>query len=115
MATILYSRRWDEMVRFYRDVLGFRIVLQRDWFVEFQVAPEAFVSVADSARASIEPGNGAGLTLSWQVEHLATVRMQLIEAGLSVSEIQTRWGALVAHFFDPDGNRIEVWSGSPIA
>ena len=111
MTTILYSRRWTEMVTFYRDVLGFRIVLEHDWFVEFHVAPQAFVSVADSARASIDPGNGTGLTLSWQVEHLSTVRMQLIEAGLSVSEIQTRWGALVAYLFDPDENRIELWSG----
>jgi catechol 2,3-dioxygenase-like lactoylglutathione lyase family enzyme len=113
MSTILYSRRWTEMVAFYRDVLGLRVVLERDWFVEFHVAPEAYIGVADSARASIEPGNGAGLTLSWQVEQLATVRMQMTEAGLSVSEIQTRWGALVAYLFDPDGNRIELWAGPP--
>ena len=101
------------MVTFYRDVLGFRTVLEHDWFVEFHVAPASFVGVADSARASIGPGNGAGLTLSWQVEDLATARMQLIEAGLSVSEIRTRWGAPVAYLFDPDGNRIELWSGPP--
>ena len=110
MNTILYSRRWTEMVTFYRDVLGLPIALERDWFVEFQVAPAAFVSVADSGRASVDPGDGRGLTLSWRVDDVATVRAQLIALGLSVSEIAGRWGARVAYLFDPDANRIELWS-----
>jgi lactoylglutathione lyase len=108
--TILYSRRWPEMVMFYRDVVGLPVALERDWFVEFQVAPAAFVSVADSARASVEPGDGRGVTLSWRVDDVATVRAQLIAAGVSVSEIARRWGARVAYLFDPDANRIELWS-----
>jgi predicted enzyme related to lactoylglutathione lyase len=111
MNTILYSRRWSEMVTFYRDVVGLPITLENDWFVEFHVAGEGYLSVADSARTTIEPGHGAGLTLSWQVQDLASVRMRLIEAGQSVSEIRTRWGAPVADLFDPGGNRIELWSG----
>ncbi len=112
MNTILYSTRWPEMVTFYRDVLRLPIVFENEWLVEFHVAASAFVSVADSARASIDAGNGAGLTLSWQVDDVASVRTRLIEAGVAMSGVRERWGSRVAYLVDPVGNRIELWSGS---
>jgi catechol 2,3-dioxygenase-like lactoylglutathione lyase family enzyme len=108
--TILYCDRWLATVDFYRDVLALRIAFRNDWFVEFAVGPGAFVSIADAARSSIRPGNGAGVTLSWRVDDVHDVRAELIDRGIEVGEITARWGADVLDVFDPSGNRVELWS-----
>jgi len=108
--TILYVDRWHDVVAFYRDGLGLAIEFENDWFVEFAVAPASFVSVADAARASVRPGDGAGLTLSWRVADVHAVRRELTDRGLSVGEVGRRWGADVLDLFDPSGNRLEFWS-----
>lgn len=112
--TILYCERWTETVRFYRDVLGLDVVFENDWFVELALGSAAFVSIADAARSSIAPGSGAGLTLSWRVADVAAARSALLDAGVEVGEIGTRWGAGVLDLFDPAGNRIELWSKAPV-
>lgn len=110
--TVLYCDRWTEMVAFYRDALGFTVAFENDWFVEFAVHPGAFVSVADASRSSIRPGDGSGLTLSWQVSDVEIVRTSLSDAGVDVSDIARRFGARVVDVSNPAGNRIEFWSGS---
>ncbi len=110
--TILYCERWTETVAFYRDVLGFLVAFENDWFVEFAVHAGSFVSVADASRSSIRSGDGAGLTLSWQVADVDAVGASLRDAGVDVGDLITRFGARVIDVFDPAGNRIEFWSGS---
>ena len=110
--TVLYFERWTEAVAFYRDVLGFTVAFENDWFIEFAVHAGSFLSVADASRASIRAGDGAGLTLSWQVADVDAVRTSLRDAGTDVGEFATRFGARVFDVFDPAGNRIEFWSGS---
>ena len=111
--TILYSDVWDEMVRFYRDLMGFEVTLENDWFVEFAAGPHAFVSVADAGRSTVIGGDGAGLTLSWRVADVTAVRSELLGNGVDVGEIGSRWGSRVVDVFDPGGNRIEFWSDTP--
>jgi len=108
--TILYCDRWQESVAFYRDVLGLDVAFANDWFVEFVLGPDRFVSIADAARSSLESGGGAGITLSWQVADVAEARALLAEGGATVGEIGRRWGADVIDVFDPEGHRIELWS-----
>ncbi len=110
--TVLYCDRWSEVVAFYRDTLGFRVSFENDWFVEFTIHAGAHLSVADAARTSIRPGDGSGLTLSWQVDDVETVRAALAAAGVDVGDVGTRFGSHVVDVFDPAGNRIEFWSGS---
>lgn len=108
--TILYAADWPAMVAFYRDQLQLPVEFENDWFVEFGLAPNAYLSVADAGRASIDAGTGAGITLTWQVPNVVEARRQLVAAGVDVSEVKSRWGASVAYLFDPAGNRIELWS-----
>jgi len=107
--TILYCRKWAETVAFYRDVLQFSVSHQKDWFIEFHIADNIYLSVADEQRASINSASGEGITLSWQVMDIAQAHDNLRAHDISVTEVKQRWGALVCYFADPEGNRIEIW------
>ena len=109
--TILYARRWKETVAFYRTNLGFEIVFQCDWFVEFRLTPTALLSVADQSRTTMASADGKGITLSFQIDDLTAVHRALIGDGLAPTEIRSQvMGADVFYLFDPEGNRIEFWS-----
>lgn len=100
------------MVDFYTTVLALQVTFENEWFVEFGVADNTFVSVADAARSSVPAGTGAGLTLSWEVSDLESAHASLAAAGGSPQPIARRFGADVFDVFDPAGNRIEFWSSS---
>ena len=108
--TILYCAAWGATVAFYRDQIGLPITHANDWFVEFQLGAESFLSVADQARATISSSQGAGITLSWQVDDIETANQELQAAGIESAPIKTRWGAQVLYFHDPEGHRIELWA-----
>lgn len=107
---ILYCDRWDETVRFYRDMLKLQVLMEKSWFVEFQLTASARLSVAHAAHTSIRSARGAGLTLSWQVENLDGIRNRMIADGGEVGPIRESWGARALFLFDPEGNRIELWA-----
>ena len=108
--TILYCRNWDAMVRFYRDVLNFVIHHQTDWFVEFQIVGDTYLSIANAACASIQSADGNGITLSWQVEDIESAYYLLNDLGVKTSRIKGIWGAKAFYFFDPEGHRVELWT-----
>lgn len=110
--TILYCRNWAVTLKFYRDVLALPVHHETDWFVEFQVCPGSYVSIADAARATVGATDGRGVTLSWQVADLHRSRDDLFAKGVAVDPIQRRWGSLYFCFRDPEGTRIELWSAA---
>lgn len=112
--TILYCREWAAAVAFYRDVLGLAVHLETDWFVEFKVAGEAFLSIADEGRASVKSAGGGGITLSFQVADAVAWLGRLQRRGIEVGQIRRHWGALAFFFRDPEGHRIEIWSSVPV-
>ena len=107
--TILYCAQWAATVAFYRDQLRLPITHATNWFVEFQVGEQAYLSIADSARATIQPAHGAGLTLSWQVTNLPLLQQQLTALDIVTTPLKQKWGAQVLYFHDPEGNRLELW------
>lgn len=107
--TILYCRRWREAVTFYQNTFDFPITYQNDWFVEFQLTPDSYLSIADESRASIQSVNGQGVTLSWQISELSEMRAALLKRNVTVSAIQKKWGAYLFYLRDPEGHRIELW------
>lgn len=106
---ILYCDRWAETVAFYRDILDFPIQHQNDWFVEFQLTPQSFLSIAQAERATINSADGDGITLTMQVEDIQHLHAQLEEQSMTVTPIQKKWGATVFYIHDPEGHRIEFW------
>ena len=109
--TILYCRKWQETVDFYKQRLGLPITHNSDWFIEFKLTETACISIADERRASIKSSGGAGITLALQVESATDAWQYLCNRGLSIDPVREHpWGAHVFYFFDPEGHRIEVWS-----
>jgi len=109
--TILYVRRWNETVAFYRDRLGLEIAFRNDWFVEFRLTPTAFLSVADQSRTTMASGNGKGITLSFRIDDLQAAHRAFIKDALAPTAIRSRvMGADLFYLLDPEGNRIEFWS-----
>jgi predicted enzyme related to lactoylglutathione lyase len=108
--TILYCKRWAATVAFYRDRIRLPVLLQNAWFVEFRLTGNGCLSVADAARTSINSAGGAGITLSWQVDDIDCWYDRMVSDGIDVSPIAVIWGARAFHLFDPEGNRIELWS-----
>ena len=109
--TILYCKKWEETVEFYRSGLKLPVLASREWFVEFKLNELSRISVANEARTSIDSSGGKGITVSLQVADIDQTQTELIEAGVSVTPIKEVWGAKAIYIHDPEGNRLEFWSG----
>jgi catechol-2,3-dioxygenase len=108
--TILYCRRWLETVGFYKTQLCLPVSFENDWFVEFRLTDTTYLSIADSARTSVQDVQGQGVTLTWKVPNLAQAKQRLDDQGIVTTAIQPKWGAQVLYCHDPEGHRIELWA-----
>jgi catechol 2,3-dioxygenase-like lactoylglutathione lyase family enzyme len=108
--TILYCRRWTETIHFYKKQMGLRVAFENDWFVEFQLTDTSFLSIANSARATISDVQGQGITLTWEVQNLEQVKKYLETQRISTTPIKRKWNALVFYCHDPEGHRLEFWA-----
>jgi catechol 2,3-dioxygenase-like lactoylglutathione lyase family enzyme len=108
--TILYCRHWENTVSFYRDVLSFSIHYQTQWFVEFRLMGDTYLSIANAECASIKSTNGGGITLSLQIEDVESTHLRLHGLGIKTGKIKSVWGSQAFYIFDPEGHRLELWS-----
>ena len=109
--TILYCKKWEEMVAFYQTGLKLPITVSTEWFVEFKLTGSSRLSIADESHTSIKSASGEGLTIGLQVANIVTTHSELKGAGLNPTAIKDVWGAKAFYIFDPEGNRLEFWSG----
>lgn len=108
--TILYCRYWQPTVHFYREQLGFPVSFENDWFVEFALTEDSFLSVADARQATIADVKGQGITLTLKVPDVEDTRRKLAGQGIDTTAIRHRWGAAIFYCYDPEGHRLEFWS-----
>jgi hypothetical protein len=85
---ILYCKKWQEVVAFYRDGLKLLILSSNDWFVEFKLNEMSRLSVADEARTSIDSSDGKGITISLQIVDIEQTQAELLEAGIIPTPIR---------------------------
>lgn len=107
---ILYCHLWAETVRFYEERLELPVLVRKEWFVEFLLAPHSALSVADQSRTSVRSSRGEGITVSLNVADAASTRQWLIERGLEPEPLRSIWGSSAFFLRDPEGNRLELWS-----
>lgn len=92
----MYCQKWAETVAFYRDVFAFRISHQTDWFMEFEITPDAaYLSIADERRASVKSVSGQGITLSWQVGDLQAIYQLLAGRGVETHSLSRKMGRVI--------------------
>jgi len=108
--TILYCRRWQETLCFYRDGLSLKVNFITDWFVELVLSKNARISIADEKRTSIRTPDTHGITIALQVDDIDSAWNACINKALHPTEIKDHpWNARVFYVFDPEGRRIEIW------
>ncbi len=111
MNVILYCDKWGETVSFYRDTIGFPIKMATDWLMEFEVGPNACLSVAGAKRTPICSAGGAGIAVTFNVVNLRSVWQELADKNVRVDPIRNnRLGGHAFFLRDPEGNRLEFWS-----
>lgn len=107
---ILYCHHWMKTVNFYKKQMCLPVVFENEWFIEFQLTETSFLSVADSARATISDVQGQGITLTLEVSDIEMVKAQLGMQKIATTSIRRRWGAFVFYCYDPEGHRLEFWA-----
>jgi catechol 2,3-dioxygenase-like lactoylglutathione lyase family enzyme len=106
---VLYCRNFPECVEFYAGKLGLPVSFENDWFVEFHLTTDSFLSIANSTRTSISDAGGQGITLTLEVPDIEAARRRLDQLGIDCTPIRGKWGARLFYFYDPEGHRIECW------
>ena len=109
--TILYCRKWEETVAFYKSKLKLQVTTSMEWFVEFKLNKTSRVSIANATRTSIDSSDGKGITIALEVDDIKATHADLKKAELNPTPITDHvWGAKVMYIYDPEGNRLEFWS-----
>ncbi len=109
--TILYCKKWQETVAFYRDGIQLPVLSSNDWFVEFKLNEMSLLSVADESRTSVKSGDGKGITISLQIADVMQMMDGLAKADIRSTPIKEVWGSKAIYVRDPEGNRLEFWEG----
>ena len=109
--TILYCKKWQETIAFYKDGLKLLAISSNEWFVEFKLNEMSRLSVANETRTSIKSSDGKGITISLQVSDIEQTRAELLKVGITTTPIKEVWGSKAIYVHDPEGNRLEFWAG----
>ncbi len=113
LHTVLICEQWEACVSFYRDVLGFSVVHERERFVEFEVTPGARIGILRPLRPAAGRSRSGQdrLILSLCVDRIEEVHAELKARVPELPPIRKHpWGARVFEFRDPEGWRVELWS-----
>ena len=111
----IYVRDLERMVAFYRDTLGMRVTKQnwRAGIVFLSADPKgADHEIALFRGRSAETDSQVINQISLRVATLDDLRMfhqRLVAAGLQIDAVVNHVSALGCYYFDPEGNRSEVY------
>jgi len=111
----IYVRDLEKMAAFYGDTLGMRITKQnwRAGIVFFSTDPEKADHEIALFRGRPEDAdsrliNQISLRLA-KLEDLRTMHKKLLAAGVRIDAVVNHVSALGCYYFDPEGNRSEVF------
>ena len=103
------SDRFEEMARFYRDVLAFPVRSDRPGFINFAFGDQR-LTVAIHSEVSGSSRDPDRLMINFSTDDVAAVVAHLTQAGVDIVRYAERekWGGWVATFRDPDGNLLQL-------
>src|SRR5438034_5131154 len=111
----IYVRDLERMVAFYRDVMGMRIA-KRNWrvgIVFLSADPDAVDHEIALMRGRPDAGDPHLIQqISMRVaslDDLRSFRRRLVADGYTIEGVVNHASAIGCYFFDPEGNRTEVF------
>jgi catechol 2,3-dioxygenase-like lactoylglutathione lyase family enzyme len=111
----IYVRDLDRMVAFYRDLLGMRVTKQnwRAGVVFLSADPESVdheIALIRGRPAGEDPHliNQISLRVA-SLDDLRAFRRRLVAEGYRIDAVANHASAIGCYFFDPEGNRTEVF------
>lgn len=118
-AVVLYTKNFNEMVKFYKDKLGLEVRMadMENEFIEFRLSEENILAIVnDDAVKEMCGLEALNVTEKSQILHgivssdIETDIKSLKDKGVTfLHDIKTTsWGQNVAYFRDPDGNLWEI-------
>ena len=109
--TVLFCRKWDACVSFYRDALGFEVVDTKPGFVEFQIAPGSHISLLRQTGNDKSDDPDSSFILSFRVEDVEEIHKTLSARCTGLTAVkQHPWGARLFELRDPEERRLEFWA-----
>ncbi|EJQ95886.1 MULTISPECIES: VOC family protein [Bacillus cereus group] len=116
---ILYVEKFEECLRFYKDILQLPIKAEHGTYIEFETGATI---LAMNTREDVKELTGLPLTegvlqsshfeIGFVVDDVKETIEKLKEQGVKVlvEPIVKPWGQTIAYIADPDGNYIEICS-----
>lgn len=116
---ILYVEKFEECLKFYKDILQLPIKAEHGTYIEFNTGTTI---LAMNTRQDVKELTGLPLTegklqsshfeLGFVVENVLETIEQFRGQGIKVlvEPIVKPWGQTIAYIADPDGNYIEICS-----
>ena len=105
-SVFYYVSDLDRAVRFYQDVLGFKVT-SHDFVTRFDVGGILFELVPTADAKRYQGGGNARLCLS--TPDIDAAVTELRKKGVKASDVQPKQNGFLASFPDPDGNEICLW------
>ena len=101
-----YVSHMDLAIRFYRDVLGFKLI-SRDVVARFDIDGVLFELVPAPAEENLHAKGNARLCL--RVENVEQALNDLQAKGVRTGPAVDKGSGVLGSFKDPDGNEICLW------
>ena len=107
-----YVSHMDLAIRFYRDILGFKLI-SRDVVARFDIDGVLFELVPAPAKDKLHAISNARLCL--RVENVEQTLKDLRAKGVRTSPAVDKGSGVLGSFEDPEGNEICLWQFHPKA
>jgi catechol 2,3-dioxygenase len=111
---ILYVRKVEPSLRFYRDLLGFEVIESMEGYARLK-SPSGGATIAlHVSRGSKQPARTRPVVLYFESPELTKLCRKLREKGVKFDQLPERmpWGWDHAYLRDPDGHPISLyWAG----
>ncbi len=104
-----YTSDLERSVRFYVDVLGFKLV-SRDVVARFDIDGVLFELVPTRDKSKLRGAGNARLCL--QVDNMDQALKELQSKRVQTTKAEVKQGGILAAFQDLDGNEICLWQES---
>jgi len=105
-----YVSDLERAVRFYEDVLGFKLV-SRDAIARFDVDGVLFEVVPSTLKTNRKQSGNARLCL--RVDRVEEALRELKSKRVPTTQAQDKGTGILGSFQDPDGNEICLWQYLP--